>query len=389
MIILPPILHENNESPQVTTPPLEELEKAVALEISAVGDVMVHKPQIQAQYDNESDTYNFDNNFEYIEEFIKRSDLALCNLETTFAGGRYTGYPVFNAPESLATALKEAGFDIAITANNHIMDKGLSGMKRTLEVAREEGMQTVGTRLTGEKEYILADVKGIKIGVVAYLYETSLISGTIPTINGNEVPADAWPLLSTFNYNTLEDDLLKVEQSIKDARADGADIIVCYFHWGEEYQRTPNEYQQYIAQNTAAYGADIIFASHPHVLQGIEIITDEAGRKTPVFYSMGNFISNQRTETLNNRYTEQGMIANVQLEFMKSTGQIVSVEASAIPTWVDKYKKNGKDIYTIIPLCGEFSKNPSLIESGHYPRAEQALADIKALLGEGYIKASE
>ena len=81
------------------------------------------------------------------------------------------------------------------------------------------------------------------------------------------------------------------------------------------------------------------------------------------------------------------MIANVKLEFMKSTGQTLSVEASAIPTWVDKYKKNRKDIYTIIPLTGEFSENPSLAESGHYPRAEQALADIKALLGEEYIKA--
>lgn len=389
LIILPPILHEDNNTPQTSTPPVVEPEKAVVLEISAVGDVMVHKPQIQAQYDSETDTYNFDNNFEYIKEYIKSADLALCNLETTFAGGQYTGYPIFNTPESLASALKNAGFDVAITANNHIMDKGLSGMKRTLEVTRGVGMHTVGTHLEGEKEYIIVDVKGVKIGVVAYLYETSLIDGAIPTINGNEISVEAWPLLSTFNYNTLEDDLLKVEQSIKDAKTDGAEIIVCYFHWGEEYQRSPNEYQQYIAQNAAIYGADIIFASHPHVLQGIEIITDDAGRQIPVFYSMGNFISNQRAETLNNRYTEQGMIANVQLEFMKSTSQILSIEASAIPTWVDKYKKNGKDIYTIIPLDSNFSENASLIESGHYPRAEQALADIKALLGEGYIKATE
>ncbi|MGI6747881.1 MAG: CapA family protein [Anaerovoracaceae bacterium] len=388
LIILPPFLPGKNESGQVTAPTLDEPEKAVLLEICSVGDIMVHKPQIQAQYDSDSKTYNFDNNFEYIKEYIKQSDLALCNLETTFAGGKYTGYPIFNAPESLATALKKAGFDVAITANNHIMDKGLSGMKRTLEIVRGEGMHTVGTHLDGEKEYIILDVKGVKIGVIAYFYETSTIDGTIPTINGNVISKEAWPLLCTFNYYTLEDDLLKIEQSIKDARTDGAEIVICYFHWGEEYQRSPNEYQQYIAHNTAAYGADIIFASHPHVLQGIEIITHEE-RKVPVFYSMGNFISNQRAETLNNRYTEQGMIANVKLEFMKSTGQILSVETSVIPTWVDKYKKNGKDIYTIIPLYGDFSKNPSLVESGHYPRAEQALADIKALLGEEYIKAEK
>lgn len=139
---------------------------------------------------NQINTYSFDNNFEYIKEYIDRSDLALCNVETTFAGGRYTGYPIFNAPESLASALKNAGFDVAITANNHIMDKGLSGMKRTLEVARAEGMHTVGTHLEGEKEYIVMDVNGVKIGVVAYLYETTLVDGAEPTINGNPVSSD-------------------------------------------------------------------------------------------------------------------------------------------------------------------------------------------------------
>ena len=387
-IILPPLLHEEDKHPGTTAPVTEEPEKAVVLEISAVGDVMVHKPQIAAQYDSASGAYNFDNNFEYVKKYIEGSDLALCNLETTFAGGRYTGYPVFNAPESLAAALKKAGFDVAITANNHIMDMGLSGMKRTLEVARQEGLQTVGTHLDGEKEYIIVDVKGVKTGIVAYFYETPEI-GAVPTINGNEISEEAWPLLNTFNYNTLEEDLLKVKQSIKDARADGAELVICYFHWGEEYQRSPNEYQQYIAQESAAYGADIIFASHPHVLQGIEVLTDPAGRNIPVFYSMGNFISNQRAETLDNRYTEQGMIAHVRLEFLKSAGRILSVEASAIPTWVDKYKKHGKDVYAIIPLDDTFSENPSLAESGHYARAGQALADIRALLGEEYIKTAE
>lgn len=386
-IIIPPLLHE--DEPDVIPPQetVEEQEQAVSFLISAVGDVMVHKPQIPAQYDGATGTYNFDNNYEYIKKYIERSDLALCNLETTFAGGNYSGYPVFNAPESLADALKKAGFDVALTANNHIMDMGLSGMKRTLEIARNAGLKTAGTRLDGEKDYTILDVKNVKIGIVAYLYETPTLD-TSPTINGNEVSTEAWSLLNTFNYDTLDEDLLKVRESIENAKADGAEIVICYFHWGEEYQRSPNEYQQYMAREAAAYGADVIFASHPHVIQGVEMLTDETtGKSVPVFYSMGNLISNQRLETLDNRYTEQGIIAQVELEYMRSTKQMLSVRMNAVPLWVDKYHKNGKDVYTIVPLDSGMSENPSLAESGHLSRAEQALSDIRDLLGEEYIRA--
>ena len=140
-IILPPLLHGNETLPEPAAPAAEEPETPVSLKISAVGDVMVHKPQIPAQYDSLTGTYNFDNNFEYVKKYIEKADLSLCNLETTFAGGEYSGYPVFNAPESLGTALKKAGFDVALTANNHMMDMGLDGMKRTLEIARGEGLQ--------------------------------------------------------------------------------------------------------------------------------------------------------------------------------------------------------------------------------------------------------
>jgi len=385
-MIFPLLFHGGKDEQKPVKQTTQTEEKAVELKISAVGDVMVHKPQIPAQYNRETNSYQFDNNFAYIKNYIKEADLALCNLETTFAGGHYTGYPVFNAPESLADALKHAGFDVALTSNNHIMDMGLDGMKRTLEIARKAGLETAGTHLAGEKNYSLVKVKGVTIGIVAYGYETPSIDSRT-TINGNEISGEAKQLLNTFSYETLEDDLLKIKQSIQDAREDGADIVVCYFHWGEEYQRSPNDYQQYIARQAAAYGADIIFASHPHVVQGIEILTDEAsGRKVPVFYSMGNLISNQRTETLDNRYTEQGIIAEVNLEYRKSTGEILTEQVDAVPVWVDKYRHDGKDVYAVVPLDDQLSENTDLAQSGHLARAEQALSDIKELLGEEYIR---
>ncbi|QOX64357.1 CapA family protein [Anoxybacterium hadale] len=391
--ILPPLLHgqDGGQIPLPSSPaepaPADEPEEAISLRISAVGDVMAHKSQLTAQYDSSTGTYNFDNNFQYLIPYINQADLALFNLETTFAGGTYTGYPAFNAPESLASAMKNAGFDVALTSNNHIMDKGLAGMKRTLEMTRKAGLNTAGTRLDGEKNYTIVEVKGVKIGVVAYSYETPKVGG-VPTINGSHIAAEAWPLLNTFSYWNLDQDLLKVKQSIQDARADGAELVICYYHWGEEYQRSPNDYQQNIARQTAGFGADIIFASHPHVLQGMELLTDASGKKVPVYYSMGNLISNQRLETLDNRYTEQGMIAEVDLQYMKSTKQILTIDMKAVPTWVDKYKKNGKDVYAVIPLDSTMSTNQTLAESGHLSRAQQALTDIKTLLGEEYIRSA-
>lgn len=364
-------------------------EEAVSLHIVAVGDVMIHQPQIAAQYQGETGTYSFDNNFAYLRPYVEQADLALCNLETTFAGGKYTGYPTFNSPESLADGLKTAGFDVAITSNNHILDRGVSGMKRTLDICRSAGLSTAGTQLEGEKNYLVTKVNNVNIGIVAYTYETPSPADKV-AINSSYVPEEAVPLFNTFDYDTLAEDLEEIQQTIQAARADGAELIICYFHWGEEYQRSPNDYQLHMARQAVKFGADVIFASHPHVLQGVEMLEDEiTGKKVPVFYSMGNFISNQRAETLDNRYTEQGMLADVRLEYMKSTQQIVGIRMGVLPTWVDKYRSGGKDIYTIIPLDGDLENNAVLKASGHLSRAKQAWEDVKTMIGEDLLLGRE
>lgn len=361
-------------------------EEPINLSISCVGDIMVHSPQIPSQYDSSTGTYDYNNNFELVKKYIQNSDLSLCNLETTFAGGSYAGYPLFNAPEALADAIKNAGWDVAITANNHNMDTGLTGMKRTLEISRQAGLKTTGTQLDGEKNYTMVTVKGVKMAVIAYSYETMNVNGST-TINGNPIAPEAEPYLNTFNYATLDEDLGKVKDTIADAKNNGAEIIICYFHWGEEYQRSPNDYQTTMARQVADMGADMIFASHPHVLQGMEMLTSETtGKQVPVFYSMGNFISNQRLETLDNRYTEQGIIAQVNLEYKKSSKEMVSIEMEAMPVWVDKYKKDGKDVYSVVPLDSNMAEDSSLSASGHLIRAQQALEDVKVLLGEPNIR---
>ena len=357
----------------------------VTLSIVCVGDTMVHRSQIASQYDSASGTYDYNNNFQYVKPYIEAADLALCNVETTFAGGTPTGYPSFNAPDALADALAATGFDIALTANNHLYDKGLAAVERTLGILRDAGLATSGTQLSGEKNYAMVEVSGISVAAIAYTYETPSIGGR-PAINSTPLPAEAEPMINSFSYEELDRELTEVADTIKAARTDGAKIVICYYHWGQEYQRVPDKWEDYIANKTADLGADVLFASHPHVLQKIGLATgEETGRQIPVFYSMGNFISNQRSETLDNRYTEQGMIASVELRYDPASGTVTLLSEKAMGTWVDKYHAGGKDVYAVIPLDSKFEGNAALAASGHSGRAKQALSDITECLGAAYL----
>lgn len=367
----------------------QEAIKAIQAEPSAetelsflcVGDVMVHSPQIPAQYDSEKNEYNYDNNYKYVKKYIEAADLALCNVETTFAGKPYTGYPTFSAPEALAKALKNTGFDVGITCNNHMMDKGYEGMLRTLKVLKKNQLSTVGSiKDKSDANYLIKEVKGVKVGIVAYTYETGSGQGAT-SINGNIISDEAAARINSFHFDTLDEDLPKIKKSIEGAKSEGAEIIIVYYHWGEEYQKSANDSQKKLAQKTADLGADIIFASHPHVLQEAVYITKSGSdKKIPVFYSMGNFISNQRSETLGNRYTEQGLMAQVHLTYSEEDG-IQNITMDGIPTWVDKYYSGGKQVYEIIPLDDEIDQNEALEVSGHLSRARQAQEDTDGIFG--------
>ncbi|GAB6086754.1 CapA family protein [Alkaliphilus crotonatoxidans] len=328
--------------------------------ISGVGDIMVHGPQISAQFQPETKTYDFRNNFQYIKPFIQKADISIANLETTFAGAErgYSSFPQFNTPDALADSLVDAGFNAISTANNHTYDTGTVGVKRTLSVLWERGLKTMGTRQRPEeKSYVILEEKGIKVGLTAFTYETPRWEGH-KTINALKLSEEAAGLIDTFSYEYLEEDLERIKQRIQDMRAEGAEIIVFYIHWGEEYQREPNDYQRKIAQRLSDLGVDIIFGSHPHVVQPIEIIESQVNQhQTLVVYSMGNFLSNQRYEILKNRYTEDGLMVSVTLKKNMQTQEISIETVDCIPTWVHRYYINQRGYYEIVPVM-EALKHP-------------------------------
>jgi len=365
----------------------------IKITITCAGDIVLHDPNIASAYDKKTDTYNFDSNFTYINPYIKKADLAMCTIETTFPGKPYTGYPAFRGPDALATSLKTAGFDMVMTSSNHAYDSGIKGIKKTVEVLRSNDLIAAGTRLTSEEpRYAMAKVKGVKIAMIAYTYETGPADDTTTYLNANPLTAEAASLVNSFNYGRLDQDVAEMKQIADEARAAGAEIILVYFHWGEEYHLTPNEYQQALAQKVAdAVGADIIFASHPHVPQPPAVITvmkkQEDGttteKKVPVFYALGNFLSNQRRELIpsGGRYVEEGYLAQTTVTFDPNKKQVKFVKWTAMPYWVDKYSASGKFNYAIVPLDKNYKTNEALIKSGHLSKAEQASKDLNEILG--------
>ena len=297
--------------------------------VSCVGDLMSHGAQlIDAKKGN---GYDFNHMFSAITPFTSFADLTLGNFETVTAGAEngFTGYPAFNTPVEFAEAIKEAGFDVFTTANNHCLDRGFLGIERTISALNNLNVYQTGTFSTeSESEKILiVEVKNIKLAILAYTYGT----------NGINPPSGKSWSVNYINSSNMKRD-------VESAKSLGADKIIACVHWGDEYQRTPNQKQISVANELFGYGVDIIFGSHPHVIQPMETKTvlDDQGKQKKVFiiWSMGNFISNQRK-----RYTDSGVIINICLVKNLITEETKIDKIDYIPTYVSNL--NG---FSILPV---------------------------------------
>ncbi|MBO3370357.1 CapA family protein [Clostridium perfringens] len=306
--------------------------------ISAVGDIILHDEQIWSAYNEENKAYDFMNNFKYVKNFIEKSDIAYGTIEGTYAGEEigYSGYPNYNGPDSMIDALKDTGFDIINVATDHSLDKGVEGASKTGEKI-DKDMTSIGN-----KKYIIKKVKGIEIGFTSYTYESK--EGEL---NGHKIPEDM--NLNTFSYNKLDNGLEEMKALVEEMKNEGAEFIVFGMHWGVEYKTEPSKYQVKIAEALNEYGVDLILGSNPHVVQPIEEIEGEDGNKTLVAYSLGNFISNQRLETMGDRRTADGIILNLTLD--KSRKGVKIEKWDYTPTWVYKIpRENKKSDYYILPV---------------------------------------
>lgn len=327
----------------------------------SAGDIMFHLPQVESAYRSATDSYDFTDTFQYVAPIIKAADYAVVNFETTLSGTSvpYSGFPAFNSPDSSLDAVKGAGFNMLLFANNHAYDHRLSGLQRTVSMFEQYGLDYIGARRTTEdNSYRIADISGIKIGFLNYADD--LGTDTVNrTINGISISANDLQYIDLYNNGLLDQFYESVEARISDLREQGAELIVFYIHWGAEYYIQPSSNQKKVAQKLCDLGVDAIIGSHPHVIQPVETLVsgNDPSHRTICFYSLGNYVSNQCRETLsadychgNNVNTENGLM--VQLRIRKySDGSCMISGVDTIPTWVHRYmESDGYWDYRIIPL---------------------------------------
>jgi len=348
---------------------IEEEEEDKEALLMAAGDVMVHTIQLNQAKDENND-YDFSPSYEYITDYLENADVAVANLETTFAGPErgYSCFPLFNTPDALAHNLKDAGFDLMCTANNHSLDMGKEGLFRTINVLRDAGLQSFGTYQSREERdtSLIVDVNGINVGFLAYTDSTN----AIPIPEGkdyivNYVGVDSEP--------SLESAAAIFEEDIERARNEGADLVAVYMHWGHEYQFTPHIWQEKLAESLAKAGADMILGSHPHVIQPMEFIeiekNDGSSHEAFVAYSMGNFVSNQHyiPGAIPTEEVKYGLVLKLHLAKEAETEEAYIDKVEYMLTWVNRDRE-----HQILPLHEAIASEPEVfkIPENKYNRLE-------------------
>lgn len=318
------------------------------LTILFTGDIMQHDSQIQAAWNQDKGTYDYASCFQYVEPYLQAADLTIGNLELTFGGPPYTGYPQFSAPDQLVTTLKDAGYDVLMNANNHALDRGRRGIERTIHVLDSVHMLHTGTfvdtvnRLNDYPLYLTR--KGIRIALLNYTFGTNGIPTPKPVV-----------------VNRI--DTAAIGADIARALADSVDVVIAFLHWGIEYERVPNEYQKRIAAYCISHGAKLVIGAHPHVIQPVEW---NKKQNTLVAWSLGNFVTGQRKE-----FTDGGLMLRVELQRDTITHQVGIDSVGYLLEWVYRTHDSSQDYFVLPAPVAE--KDTSNLVADQSSRQAEAL----------------
>ena len=308
----------------------------VQVRLTFTGDIMLHQAQMDAAF--KTGQHDFDRSFSAVRPFLQEADLTIGNLETVLAGHFMDDnsgiFPLFSAPDEFGRALKNAGFDLLSTANNHALDQGVEGLLRNLDFLQEIGIDSFGTyRSIQERDTVLVrEVQGIRFAFLSYTFST----------NGRPVPAGREYLVNIINENLIRADIARARQL--------ADFVIVMPHMGYEYEPVVRESIQNWAMMMLEAGADIVVAGHPHVVQPmgfVDIVDSATGdvRRGFVAYCLGNFISSQRKP-----HTDAGVMLNLYFE---RTGNAPPTFAavSYTPTWVKFTDSLGNPDIIVLPIA--------------------------------------
>jgi poly-gamma-glutamate synthesis protein (capsule biosynthesis protein) len=283
----------------------------VQIVVAASGDLLIHSPVWeQAQADGGGSHYDFTPMFSQIKAYVQSADLPLCHVETPVTPSPPTGYPIFNAPPALATAVHATGWKACSTAATHTLDGGQKGIDETNQVLDRNGILHTGSfsSAAAQRTPLIITVKGVKVAFLSYTELTNGIPSPHPwSVNRANAP--------------------QILSDARQARADGAQAVVVNLHWGDEDVTQPSRFQLGLAdQLTRSPDITAIVGQHVHVVQPIRTINGKL-----VVFGTGNLISNQ-TPSCCAPGSQDGMIALVTIEIDGPTSRVTFVHY--LPIWV-------------------------------------------------------
>ncbi len=268
--------------PEKAAPSVAEAKSdKVTVRIKAVGDNLIHSPIYNSC--KTEDGFNFDAIYENITPYIEDADISAINQETIFVESvsALSGYPAFGSPIEVGESVAKAGFNLITHATNHTLDKGTDAIEYSMDFwDKYENITVLGVNRSEEEKNTVEvwEKDGLKIAMLNFTYG----------LNGHVLPSGKEYLVNVFEQS---DDTAELIQKAEEC----ADITLVFIHFGTEYTHTPTDSQISDIDFLCSNGADVIIGTHPHVVQPVTKHISENGNEAIVFYSLGNFLSNQDT----------------------------------------------------------------------------------------------
>lgn len=335
------------------------------LTIRFVGDIMMHEKQI-INARNKDNTYTFRGYFDLISDLIEKADIAVGNMEFSLGGKPYSGYPCFSAPDEYGTCMADYGFDVFLTANNHLLDRGSKGALRTIskyhELGESHGIQFTGSaKDKAERDSnnpLIITAKDIKIAIINFSYGSNLGTQT------------EWPKMNLMSERKL------ISSAIQKAEDEEVDCIIAAPHWGTEYVLKHSNEQQQMAQWLVSQGVDVIIGTHPHVVQDYAEIEG-----VPVVYSLGNAVSNMSATN-----TQMELMATLRIvRRLNGTTEILPLELTYL--WCS-LPGGFNDCYIVVPVKEYLDKKHEWKGANDYEKMISTYSRVKRTTGvpDGYVE---
>ncbi|MBQ4156873.1 MAG: CapA family protein [Clostridia bacterium] len=345
------------------------------------GDFVIHEPIFKsaerlARSGNSEHDYDFAPMLDPICAAMQNSDFTVTNIDGCLGKKdlkkyRYSGYPAFITPHHILYALKDASVDMLTLANNHMLDSWYSGLMDTIDNVDSFGIRYIGASRTQEERNtpVICEVNGIKIGFLNYTKDLN----SMDRQSALDKRAMQFAVHAIKNSDCMAD--------AKRLRNAGADVIVCYMHWGTEYALEPDQNQKAYAENLMEAGVDVIIGGHPHVVQRAEWLkgVNQFGetQETLCLYSLGNFLSFQKT-----RYRDGGIIFEFTVQ-EQPDGCYRIVEPGYLPTWVWAVGAREKYDFKVVNIADCIENRPEGMTDKDYQQMMESYNDSIAAMSLG------